>query len=212
MVAFARVPSLRFAVLGHVEHIQMAEVSALPGPGEILHLDETRRFAGGGGAMAFRQLTRAVAEVHFFTAVGSDEAGREVKAGLSLLPGQLHAVVREHPHARALVLVPPSGDRTILVIGRPLHPEARDALPYDLLARCDGVYFTAEDPALLKLARAARIPGGHRASQGRTRASGHRAGRHRGQRLGPAGEKLASRLFPGARCGGDDRRRARRHD
>jgi ribokinase len=150
-------PTLRLAVLGHVELIQMADVSALPGPGEILHLDAPRFFAGGGGAMAFRQLARSDAEVHFFTAVGHDDAAREVRAELAVLPGAVHAAVRAQPHVRALVLVPPTGDRTIVVIGRPLHPDARDPLPYDLLARCDGVYFTAEDPELLRLARAAKF-------------------------------------------------------
>ncbi len=147
----------------------MADVSALPGPGEILHLDAPRLFAGGGGAMAFRQLARSDAEVHYFTAVGNDDAAREVQAELSALPaggngdssaatrGQLHAVVRAQSHVRALVLIPPAGDRTIVVIGRPLHPEARDPLPNDLLDRCDGVYFTAEDPELLRLARAAKV-------------------------------------------------------
>jgi ribokinase len=150
-------PALRLAVLGHVEHVQIAEVSALPGPGEILHLDAPRHFAGGGGAMAFRQLARGDAEVHFFTAVGHDDAGREVEAELSALPGKLHAARRAQPHARALVLVPPTGDRTILVVGRPLHPDARDSLPYEVLAGCDGVYFTAEDPELLRRSRAARV-------------------------------------------------------
>ncbi len=151
-------PALRLAVVGHVEHVQIAEVSALPRSGEILHLDAPRHFAGGGGAMAFRQLVRSdAAEVHFLTAVGHDEAGREVEAQLSALAGHLHAAVRAQPHARALVLVPPAGDRTIVVIGRPLHPDARDPLPYHLLAGCDGVYFSAEDPELLRAARAAKV-------------------------------------------------------
>jgi ribokinase len=137
----------------------MADVSALPGPGEILHLDAPRLFAGGGGAMAFRQLVRSDAEAHFFTALGNDDTAREAKAELSALSGegQVHAAVRAQAQVRAVVLVPPTGDRTIVVIGRPIHPDARDPLPYDLLARCDGVYFSAEDPELLRLARAARV-------------------------------------------------------
>ena len=135
----------------------MADVSALPGPGEILHLDAPRVFAGGGGAMAFRQLARSDAEVHFFTAVGHDDCAREVAAELSALPGQLHAAHRAQSQVRAVVLVPPTGDRTIVVIGRPLHPEARDPLPYELLTRCEGVYFTAEEPELLRLARTAKV-------------------------------------------------------
>src|SRR5581483_9058553 len=84
-------------------------------------------------------------------------AGGQVRAELSALPGQVHAVVRPQPHPRVVVLVPPAGDRTIVVIGRPLHPQAGDGLPYNLLASCEGAYFTAEDPELLRLSRAARV-------------------------------------------------------
>ena len=51
----------------------------------------------------------------------------------------------------------PDGERTILIVGAPLHPRAEDPLPWELLASCDAVYFTGDDPATLKAARAARV-------------------------------------------------------
>jgi ribokinase len=61
------------------------------------------------------------------------------------------------PHTRDIVLCTDDGERTILVIGRPLHPAADDILAWDLLDTCDAVYFTGEDPETLKLARGAQL-------------------------------------------------------
>jgi ribokinase len=55
------------------------------------------------------------------------------------------------------VLVTPDGERTIVVLGQPLHPERRDALPWDVLASCDAAYFTAQDPEAIRAARSARL-------------------------------------------------------
>ena len=54
-------------------------------------------------------------------------------------------------------MVVPGGERTIVVVGQPLHPRADDPLPWKLLASCDAAYFTAEDPAALRAAREARL-------------------------------------------------------
>jgi ribokinase len=153
------VPPLRLAVVGHVEHVTLGRVPAVPAAGEIAHLQEPRWFPGGGGGMAFAQLARSPAEVHLFTALGRDEAGREVEAALARAGGdvRVHAARRDAPHTRDLVLVTPDGERTIVVVGWPLHPEARDPLPWDLLAGLDAVYFTAEDPEALARCRAARL-------------------------------------------------------
>jgi ribokinase len=148
---------LRIAVIGHVEHVTLGRVASLPGPGEIVHLDAPRWFPGGGGGVAFLQLARGPSEVHLFTACGSDEAGAQVEAAVSATGAGVHAARRAAPHTRDLVLVTPDGERTIVVVGEPLHPEAADPLPWDLLARCDAAYFTAQDPAALRAARAARL-------------------------------------------------------
>ena len=150
-------PALRLAVIGHVEHITLGRVPAVPRPGETAHLEAPRWFPGGGGGVAFSQLVRSPAEVHLFTAIGGDEAGAQVEAELARTGAQIHAARRSDPHTRDLVMITPDGERTILVVGEPLHPRADDPLPWALLAGCDAAYFTAQDPAALEMARAARI-------------------------------------------------------
>jgi ribokinase len=54
-------------------------------------------------------------------------------------------------------MIAPDGERTILVVGEPLHPRADDPLPWELLAGFDGVYFTSLDPGVLWAARSARV-------------------------------------------------------
>ncbi len=149
---------MRIAVIGHVEHITLGRVAAVPGPGEIAHLSHLHLFPGGGGGLAFSQLVRSDAEVHLFTALGDDEAAAFVAARLARRPGAfIHAARRTAPQTRDVVMIPPGGDRAIIVLGDPLHPLATDPLPWDLLATCDAVYYTAQDPAVLRLARAARL-------------------------------------------------------
>lgn len=153
----AAMPALRLGVIGHVEHITVGRVAGLPGPGEIVHLRDARTLAGGGGGIPFFQLVQSSAEVHLFTALGDDEAARFVERAVGGTRAQIHAVRRAEPHTRAIVMIAPDGDRTILVIGEPLYPRAEDPLPWEVLDHLDGVYFTAQDPALLAHARRARI-------------------------------------------------------
>jgi ribokinase len=148
---------LRIAVVGHVEHVTVGRVPAVPRAGEIVHLEGPRWFPGGGGGVAFAQLARSDAEVHLFTALGSDEAGAQVAAELRRAGARVHAVHRPAPHTRCLALIDARRERTILVVGQPLQPRADDPLPWDLLAGCDAAYFTADDPAALRAARAARV-------------------------------------------------------
>jgi ribokinase len=150
-------PALRLAVIGHVEHITLGRVPAVPRPGEIAHLETPRWFPGGGGGIAFSQLVRSPAEVHLYTAIGGDEAGAQVEAELARTGAKIHVARRNEPHTRDVVMITPDGERTILVVGEPLHPRAEDELPWDLLARCDAAYFTAQDPGALERARAARV-------------------------------------------------------
>lgn len=149
--------TLRLAVIGHVEHITLGRVPAIPGPGEIAHLEAPRWLPGGGGGIAFWQLVRSPAEVHLYTAIGDGEAGMQVEAELFRSGARIHAVRRSEPHTRDVVMIAPNGERTIVVVGEPLHPGAGDPLPWDLLATCDAAYFTAQDPGALRAARAARV-------------------------------------------------------
>jgi ribokinase len=157
MTAGERGGKLRIAVVGHVEHVTLGRVPAVPRTGEIVHLDSPRWFPGGGGGVAFAQLARGDAEVHLFTALGDDDAARQVAAAVGAAGGRIHAVHRPVPHTRCVAMIAPDGERTIVVIGEPLHPRAADPLPWKLLASCDAAYFTADDPAALRVARAARL-------------------------------------------------------
>jgi ribokinase len=146
-------------VVGHVEHVTIGRVPAIPGPGEIVHLEEPFWLAGGGGGVALHQLARAPApsEVHFFTVLGNDDAARQVEADLARTGARIHAARRDAPHGRVVAMIAPDGERTILVLGEPLHPRADDPLPWELLAGFDGVYFTSLDPGVLQAARSARV-------------------------------------------------------
>jgi ribokinase len=148
---------VRVGVIGHVEHITLGRVPAVPRAGEIAHLEEPRFFPGGGGGIAFFQLTRSVAEVLLYTALGNDEAAAAVRGRIAATRARIFAAERQAAHTRDLVMITPDGERTIVVVGEPLHPERADALPWDELSSCDGVYFTAQDPAAIAAARAARI-------------------------------------------------------
>jgi ribokinase len=153
----ARTPARRIAVVGHVQHVTLGRVDALPAPGEIVRLTAPTWFPGGGGGMAFFQLLRSPAEVLLFTALGDDSTGAAIAERIRATGAGVHAVTRPVPHPRDLVLVTPDRERTIVVVDDPLHPRRDDPLPWDLLATCDAVFFTAYDPAIIVAARAARI-------------------------------------------------------
>jgi ribokinase len=148
---------MRIAVIGHVEHVTVAAVPALPTPGEILHLEHPIFIAAGGGGIAFSQFVRSPAELHLFTALGNDDAASVVERHILATSAHIHAARCDEPHTRDLVLVTPDGERTILVVGEPLHPRHDDPLPWEMLAECDAAYFTAQDPEILRLARSARF-------------------------------------------------------
>jgi len=146
---------MRIAVIGHVEHITLGRVAAVPTAGDIAHVLDPTTIAGGGGGIAFFQLARGPAELHLFTALGDDDAARFVERAIAGVAATVHAARRAEPHTRDVVMIDPVGERTIVVIGEPLHPRLSDPLPWELLDDMDAVYFTAQDPALLARARAA---------------------------------------------------------
>jgi len=148
----------RIAVVGHVEHVTLGGADGVLGPGDVLHLKEPRFLPAGGGGIAFAQLCRSDAEIHLFTAVGHDDAGRAVLDRIQSVSERVHvhAAVRAVDHPRVVVVVDALGRRTIIVTGSPLQAAASDPLPWSILADCDAVYFTGADPESLRLARAAR--------------------------------------------------------
>jgi ribokinase len=149
----------RLAVIGHVEHVTLGRFDGAIEPGSVVHLLDSRFTAAGGGGIAFAQICRSDAEVHLFTAVGNDEAGRAVESRIRAHGDRVHvhAAVRNEAHPRVVVVVDRDAHRTIFVTSEPLHPRATDPLPWSLLSECDAVYFTGTDPGSLRLARAARL-------------------------------------------------------
>ncbi len=146
----------RLAVIGHVQHVTIGRVPALPAAGAIVHLEAPMWLPGGGGGVAFFQLTRSAAEIHLFTALGNDACGDSILARLDATGAHVHAVRRPHAHARDVTMLTPDGERTIIVVDEPMHPTAIDPLPWDVLGNCDAVFYTAYDPELIVRARAAR--------------------------------------------------------
>jgi ribokinase len=151
--------ALRIGVVGHVEHVTLGHVDSVPRQGDVIHLRESHFMPGGGGGIAFAQLCRSNVEVHLFTAVGSDAAGQMVSERLSRVRDgvHVHAAVRQEAHPRVVVMVDHEGKRTIVVTGAPLQAAASDALPWEVLADCDAVYFTGADPDSLVRARQGRL-------------------------------------------------------
>lgn len=107
-----------------------------------MHLDDVVTNPGGGGGVAFFQLTRGPAEVHLFTALGNDEAAQLVSDRVRATRAAVHIAYRNQPHTRDLVVVTPDRERTIFVQGEPLYPIMADPLPWDLLDGFDASYFT----------------------------------------------------------------------
>jgi ribokinase len=145
---------LRLAVIGHVEWVTFARAPFVPGPGEIVHLEDPHSQPAGGGATTAVALARMGAEVTFYTSFGSD---RRARAPLERHGLRFQAVERAEPQTEVLSLIDPAGERTLYVVGENDAPRADDPLDWDLLAGMDGCYFTGYDPATLRLARRARV-------------------------------------------------------
>jgi ribokinase len=152
---------MRVAVVGHVEWIEFARVPEMPAPGAIVHASEVWEEPGGGGAVSAVQLAKLADGAIFLTALGDDRLGHEVATALpaAAAPGglQLEVAWRQVPQRRGVVHVDARGERTITVIGDRLGPHGGDDLPWDDLASCDAVYFTAGDAAAARRARTARV-------------------------------------------------------
>jgi ribokinase len=148
----------RVAVVGHVEWLDFAVVEHVPAAGEIVTADETFELPAGGGAVAAVQLRKLAGAALFLTALGDDERGRRASAELRDEHGlELHAATRARPQRRAFTHLDAAAERTITVLGERLVPHGGDALPWERLARADGVYLTGGDGAAARAARAARV-------------------------------------------------------
>jgi ribokinase len=93
----------------------------------------------------------------FFTALGDDDLGHRAERELGALGLEVYAAFREDPQRRAFTFIDSQGERTITVIGERLGAHGSDPLPWDRLAQCDAVYFTAGDIDALRAARTAKV-------------------------------------------------------
>lgn len=152
----AQAPRSRVAVIGHVEHVEFADVERVPAAGEIAHAGAAWSIAAGGGAVAAAQLAKLAGACDFFTVLGDDELGRRCLAEVEAQGVSVHAVF-EGAQRRAITLVEPAGERTIITVGPKLRPRRSHRLPWAQLADCDAVFFVSGDEAALAAARAAGV-------------------------------------------------------
>ena len=147
--------AVRVAVVGHVEWVTHVR-GAVPAVGQIAHLDDPLDEPAGGGAVTAVQVAHLGADCRFFTALSTDGFGDATADILTDLGVHVLAAPREERQTRALTVADPNGERTILVAGARLSPTMDDDLPWKDLRRCDGAFFTGDDPRTLIAARAAK--------------------------------------------------------
>jgi ribokinase len=148
---------MKTAVVGHTEWIEFGRVDRVPTAGDIVHAADGWEEPGGGGAVSAVQLARLAGSCTFFTALGDDRIATMTRGGLARLGVRVRAVTRAEPSRRAVTLVDPNGERTIVTLGRRLEPHATDRLPWDELDSTDAIYLTAGDPGAVRLSRSARV-------------------------------------------------------
>ena len=151
-------PPLKLAVVGHVEMVSFVEVAQLPSAGSITAAKAFHQCPAGGGAVVAVQLARLTGQqVRFFTALGCDATGEQAARELTAMGLELHVAWRQAPTRQAITFIDGDGERTITVIGERLAAHGSDALPWQVLSDCDGVFVTAADAAALRQARRAKV-------------------------------------------------------
>ena len=150
--------NLNFAVVGHVEWINFLKVDQLPKPGVISHSEKSLEYPAGGGSIIAKTLSElTLNQIHFFTALGNDDYGDRCFKILSNMGIKLHVAWRDKPTRRGFSLIDSQGERAITVIGERLAPNYRDNLDWDILKKMDGIFITASDSEIFKMARSASI-------------------------------------------------------
>ncbi len=150
--------NLNFAVVGHVEWINFLEVDRLPKPGVISHSKKSLEYPAGGGSIIAKTLSElTLNQIHFFTALGKDDYGDRCFKILSDMGIKLHVAWRDKPTRRGFSLIDSHGERAITVIGERLAPSHKDNLEWKTLKKMDGIFITASDSEIFKIARSASI-------------------------------------------------------
>ncbi len=144
---------MRCAVVGHAEWVEFARVPHVPVPDQIVHADEVWSEPAGGGPVVARQLARLAGSCDFFSALGTDDLGRDALLQLQRLGLDVHVEWTETSSTRrAWVHVDSAGERTITVLGEKLLPAVAGGFDsYDL------VFFVSGTVDALRAARRARF-------------------------------------------------------
>jgi len=148
---------MRVSVVGHIEWVRFLKLAQFPRSGQILRAEDAWDEAAGGGSVAAVELARLAGSCLFFTALGNDGVTALARDALEARGVRVRAAARQAPQRRATTLIGPEGDRSIIVYGPAFGPAAEDALGFEDLAGCDAVYLCKADPALVRLARQARV-------------------------------------------------------
>ena len=148
---------MRVAVVGHLEWVEFVRVERVPVIGDIVHGMPLLSVPAGGGAVAAVQLARWGAQSIFFTALGDDDLGHRARDDLRARGVEVYTTFRSEPQRRAVTLIDPQRDRTIIVIGERLVAHGSDPLPWAELESCDAVYITGGDVEAIRQARRARV-------------------------------------------------------
>ncbi|KGF99445.1 Ribokinase [Prochlorococcus marinus str. MIT 9302] len=150
--------NLNFAVVGHVEWMNFLKVDQLPKPGVISHSEKSLENPAGAGSVIAKRLSElTLNQIHFFTALGNDEYGDRCFKILSNMGIKLHVAWRDKPTRRGFSMVDYREDRAITVIGERLAPNYKDNLDWSILKKMDGIFITASDSEIFKIARSASI-------------------------------------------------------
>ena len=147
----------RFAVVGHVEWIEFGRFTHVPEPGEIIDASEWFSEAAGSAAVVAVQLAKLSGDVDFFTALGTDERGRQARLRLEELGVRVHAAPREAMQRWAFVHLTDDGERTISIVGERHAPLGADALPWERLDGADACFVSGGDNAAMRQARRAKL-------------------------------------------------------
>ena len=70
---------------------------------------------------------------------------------------KLHIAWRDKPTRRGFSLIDSQGERAITVIGERLAPTHKDNLEWNIFKKMDGIFITASDSEIFKMARSASI-------------------------------------------------------
>ena len=150
--------NLNFAVIGHVEWMNFLKVDQLPKPGVISHSKKSLEYPAGGASIIAKTLSElTLNQIHFFTALGNDDYGDKCFKILSNMGINVHVAWRDKPTRRGFSLIDSQSERAITVIGERLAPNYNDNLEWSLLKKMDGIFITASDSEIFKMARSASI-------------------------------------------------------